>query len=1095
MKNLLKFNVRKLCLALLFFIVQSAMAQNKRVTGIVTDVNKEPIIGASVTVKGWSGNGVVTDQNGKYAITVPAKEVTLVFSYIGFHQQEQKVGEQGTLDIVMKEDNVGLDEVVVIGYGSVKRKDLTGAVASVRGDKLAAVPVNNVAQALQGKLPGVNVVSSDGRPDATISVRVRGGGSITQSNEPLYVVDGFPVSSISDIPASEIESIDVLKDASSTAIYGARGANGVILVGTKKAEGGRLKVSYNGYVQAKNVVKTLKTLTAQEYVFFNWGYGTSRGQVTGDNVAKYFGLGSKYGNHYADYADIDYHDYTKDLLRTAWSHSHNVSLTGGTEKTNYQASVNYISDKGIKINSDIQKFSVSLKLYQQLLSNLSLDFDFRYVETLNNGREGIVNGRGSEISGAYRYRPIDHPLGGIDYTDVNGWGFGIQNVDNSHNPVDLVNDVTNKVENDNLRGSAAILWKIIKGLQARTEINLSRSNGKTSFFSNGYEDGIKDASLNRSRGSGLRWLNTITYQVDLSKKHSLNFMLGHELLRSESEYTQLNGNGYPNSYDYNSAMGLINTATQSYTSFNYIGVPDHTVSFFGRANYSLFDRYLFTVTMRADGSSKFAPGNRWGYFPAAAFAWRLSDEPFMAKSSAWLSNLKLRFSYGTSGTDNISSDLWRETWKTISASNNNVMINGEKTPYYAPDGLLANNDLKWETTISRNLGVDYGFFDGKINGSMELYWNTTKDLLMAVPVDNTTGYSYQYQNFGQISNRGIELSIDVDVFRTKDIKFSIGSIYNYNRNRVDKLENADNYLYSSYWASSSMMPVNDYMLAEGMGVGVIRGFKSAGFYTVDDFNYVNGLYVLKHGVPDFTKHIGMNYFNPFNIPAGQTAFPGAAKFQDIDDDGTVTENDVTSLGEVQARNTGSFYLNFQYKNWDLGANFNWVLGGKIYNAVAMLNASGQEYNGIAVGRLSFIAESFKCYNVDQGGNLYAVTNPTELAELNANTKYPLAYHQSGIVSDQFIESGSYLRLQTLTLGYTIPKTVLKKIHLNQARLYFTASNLFTITGYSGVDPEVNSYRTGQTGFLSSLRIFPTLNMDWGAYPRARTFTLGTNIIF
>ena len=590
-------------------------------------------------------------------------------------------------------------------------------------------------------------------------------------------------------------------------------------------------------------------------------------------------------------------------------------------------------------------------------------------------------------------------------------------------------------------------------------------------------------------------MNKINYNLTLNQLPQLGLMVGHELINSKSEYSQLSGNGYPDNFDFGTTMGMIHTATRSFSAFNNIGVPARTVSFFGRANYSLKDRYLVTFTMRADGSSKFAPNNRWGYFPAAALGWRISEEPFMANAKDWLSNLKLRFSIGASGSDNISSNLWRETWKTTSANGNNVVIDGNKTPYYQPDGLLANNDLKWETTISRNIGIDYGFLDGRINGSLELYWNTTKDLLMAVPIDNTTGYTYQYQNFGKTSNKGFELSLNVDVVRTKDFRLNIGAIYNYNRNKIDELTNADNYLYSSYWASSALMPKNDYMLLEGSAVGVIRGFRSAGFYTVDDFDFINGQYVLKNGVPDTDRAIYGNYFHPFDIPNGQTAFPGAAKYEDVDKSGRITEEDATSLGEVMARNTGSFSLNMQYKQWDLEANFNWVLGGRIYNAVAMDNLSGGEYNGLMAQRMSFVADAFKCYNVNASGELYAVTDPTELRTLNAGAKYALAYHQNGIVTDEFVEDGSYLRLQTLTIGYTLPKQTLKKLHLSNMRIYLTATNLFTITGYSGIDPEVNSYTTGRSGFLSSLQVFPTLNMDWGAYPRSRTFTLGTNITF
>ena len=528
-------------------------------------------------------------------------------------------------------------------------------------------------------------------------------------------------------------------------------------------------------------------------------------------------------------------------------------------------------------------------------------------------------------------------------------------------------------------------------------------------------------------------------------------------------------------------MGLIHTATTSFSATNSYSVPARTVSFFGRLSYTFMDRYLFTGTFRADGSSKFAPDNRWGYFPAGAFAWRLSEEPFMNGTKDWLSNLKLRLSYGTSGSDNISSNLWRETWSSLGSGSNHTPINGELGSFYRPDGLLANSKLKWETTISRNFGIDFGFLNNRVNGSLEVYWNTTKDLLMAVPVDNTTGYSYQFQNFGKTSNRGIELSVNVDVINKGDFRFNVGAIYNYNRNKLDELPNADQYLYSSYWGSSSLVPTNDYMFVEGKAIGLVRGFISEGYYTVDDFNYTNGQYVLKEGVPDITKALTATYMHPYDLPAGQTAFPGAAKFRDVDESGTVDLDDATCLGEVMPRHTGSFQLNFNYKNFDLSTNFNWTAGGKVYNVAAMINASGQEFDGIGAQRASWVADAFKVYNVNAAGDLYAVTNPDELRALNANAKYHLPYHQSGITSSEWLENGSYLRLQTLTLGYTLPKNWLTKVHVDKIRLYLTATNLFTITGYSGIDPEVNANPTGQSGF--------------GTYPRARTFTFGANITF
>lgn len=1079
------------------FFAQYIHAQNRTISGTVTDNRQMPLIGVNVSVKGNPALGAITDMDGKYSLEIPSEKAVLVFSYIGYTTCETAAGRQKVLNVVLEEDAQALDEVVVIGYGVVKRRDLTGAVASVKGADVAVNPVTNVAQALQGRLPGVNVVSEDGRPGASISVRVRGGGSITQSNDPLYVVDGFPVNSLDDIPASEIETIDVLKDASSTAIYGSRGANGVILVTTKGAKEGKAKVSYDGYVQMKKSMPTLETLSAQEYVLHNWSYAASRGSANQDAIEKYFGLGSKYGNHYADYANVATHDYTDDILRTAIGHSHNLNVSGGTDRTQAVLNFGYINDEGTKINSDYHRMNASFKVRHRLARRLNLDVDVRYVESALNGNEGVTNGKGSNVSGAYRYRPIDNPLGGVAYSEVSsGFGFGIANIDDYHNPVELVNDVKDEAYSRSLKGSAALSWEIIKGLTARTELTMSRGNSKNTYYENGYTNGDKRASLTRGESEGIRSVTTLNYLFDLGKDHAFNILLGNEVSHSESESSTIEGRGYPDTFDYDRTISMIHTATTSTSMSNTIGVPDRTLSFFGRFNYTWKERYLFTGTFRADGSSKFSPDHRWGYFPAAAVAWRISEEPFMNRTKSWLSNLKLRLSYGTSGSDNINSNLWRETWKSQAAGTTAVPINGGITSFYLPDGLLANNDLKWETTVSRNLGIDFGLFDNRVSGSLELYWNTTKDLLMAVPVDNTTGYTHQFQNFGQTSNRGIELSLNVDVINRKDFHFNVGLIYNYNRNKLDKLANADQYLYTSNWASSSLMPKMDYMLQEGKAIGLVRGYISEGFYTTDDFNYVNGQYVLKAGVPDLSTAVTATYKHPFDLPSGQVAFPGAPKFRNVDDSNNVIDlDDATCLGEVMPRHTGSVQLNFGYKDFDLSANFNWTAGGKIYNANAMINASGQEFDGIGAQRASWVADAYKVYNVDVNGDLYAVTDPNELKVLNANAKHALPYHQSGIVSSEWLESGSYLRLQTLTLGYTLPKALTRKISIERVRFYLTATNLFTITGYSGIDPEVNSYTEGSTGFLSGQRIFPTLNMDFGSYPRSRTYTLGANITF
>lgn len=1079
--------LKKILVPLCLACISLGASAQQHFTGTVTDISGEPVIGAGVIIEG-TDTGVVTDLDGAFSIDAP-RGARLVISSLGFLTQTV-VADRSPLQITLQSDNAMLDDVVVIGYGTVKRRDLTGAVSSVRGQDLAANPVSNVSQALQGKLLGVNVVTEDGRPGASVSVRVRGGGSITQSNEPLYIVDGFPVGNINDIPASEIESIDVLKDASATAIYGARGANGVILVTTKAAKSGRIKVSYDGYVQMKNIAKMYETLSAQDYILHNWSYATSRGQANGDGFARYFGLGSAYGNHFKDYANVQTHDYTKDLLRTAVSHSHTVNVSGGSDNTKVSFTLGYVGDQGIKVNSDYNRFNAALKVSQKLAKRLTLDLDVRYAETTLNSRGSAV------ISSAYRYRPIDNPLGGIDYSAVtSAFSFGVENIDPDHDPVALNNDVTNLSNNRSLRAAAALSWEIIDGLTARTELTMSRGSGKTSYYEDGFTNKEKRATLTRRQSEGYRSLTTLNYDFKIGEDHSFGLLAGNEILSSGSEASTISGNGYSDSFDFNKTMGLIQMATGKFSASNAIAVPSHTLSFFGRANYAFKDRYLLTATFRADGSSKFAPNNRWGYFPAAAAAWRVIDEPWMDGARGWLSNLKLRLSYGTSGSDNISSDLWHETWSTKALSTNKIPIGGEFIAFYAPDGLLANPDLKWETTISRNIGIDYGFWDNRINGAVELYWNTTKDLLMVVPVDNTTGYSYQYQNFGRTSNKGVEISLNALLVENSDWHVDLGLLYNYNHNNLDELANADQYQYSSYWSSSASMPKEDFYLQVGRPIGLVRGFVSDGWYTAGDFDIVDGVYTLKNGVPDIAKQVVGTYNHPFNVPKSQGAFPGAPKFKDVDGSGVVNTDDITDLGELMPRHTGSINLDVRYRNWDFSSNFNWVLGGKIYNVVTMGNQSGSEFNGIGRQRLAMIADAYKVYNVNGAGDIYAVTDPAELNSLNANAKYPLPYHQNGITESQWLENGSYLRLQTLTVGYTLPNKLSRKAGIERLRFYLTAGNLFCLTGYSGLDPEVNTYTNGRIGFAADVNNLPIMNMDTGSYPRARTFTFGANITF
>lgn len=1066
----------------------SAFAQST-VTGNVKDAFGEPLIGARVMVTGTS-NGTLTDMEGNFRLPDVPNSAELSFSYMGFKPKTVRSSKNDSVfNIVLEEDNAALEEIVVIGYGTMRRKDLTGAVASVSGDKLAANPVPNVMQALQGQLPGVNVISQDGRPGATISLYVRGGGSITQSNDPLYIVDGVQVNDISDIPVDNIETIDVLKDGASTAIYGARGANGVILVTTKSADGEeKVKVKYNMYYQLKKAARMPDVMDAYSYVLHNWSYATAYFNNEQKGIAEYFGLGPEYGNHLDEYRNIKVHNYVDDVMRSGSSWSHDLSLSGGNQKTKYYATVNYLSDNGIRIKSDFHRWNANFKISQQITRKLTFDADLRYIETTLNGAN-FDYAAGNYV---YGYRPIDKPLGNDNPSLLS---MGSSSVEEKFSPLAIIDNYTNETKRQRLRGTGILTWNILKGLVAKTEFSVERYWDKTRYWDAGNSTNpYNQAQLTQDNGYNLRWSTTLNYEVQgLGDNHHLTLLAGNEVLSSKEEINYMTGAGFPKNFDMDRAFGLIQMynmndeyidQTKKLSDFyNNVGEPKHTLSWFGRANYTLMGRYLLTATFRADGSSNFAPHNHWGFFPSVAAGWRITEEPFMARTRKWLDNLKLRLSYGTSGNDDIDASLWKEFWVPEITWNGN-----ERAITFKPGDILANPDLKWETTISRNLGIDYSLWNGKVHGGLELYWNTTKDILMRVPVNETTGHSYQYQNVGKTSNKGVEFSIFYDIIRTKKFNLSLSATYNYNKNNVEKVIDGVNADTNTDWAPSLKRPYNDYIIREGEPVGSIYGYKANGFYTVDDFTVSDGVWTLKPGVPDISGIVNYAGGQYYNRPQGQMAFPGITKFEDINHDGVVNEEDACIIGHTLPQHTGGFNIGASYKGFDASLGFTYQIGGDVYNANAMYSMMGNKNASYGWNRLDFISDCWRIYDTDTQGNLVPVTNPSALAAMNANARYALPFYEYGVVSSEFVEDASYLRLNTLTFGYTLPQALTKKAGISKLRVYFTGGNLFCLTGYNGSDPDVNTRPEGMNGF-------PLPNYDWNSYPRARTFTFGLNIAF
>lgn len=1046
------------------------------IKGNVTDNTGEPIIGASVIEQGTNTGGV-TDLDGNFTITLTGNSKKLKISYVGMKPQLVNVAGKSTINVKLEDDSNSLNDVVVIGYGAVKKKDLTGAVATVDNKALTQVPVASASEALTGKMPGVQITTTEGSPDADVKIRVRGGGSITQSNDPLYIVDGFPVETISDIPASDIEDITVLKDASSTAIYGSRGANGVILVTTKGGKEGKTSVSYNAYYSWKKIAKKLDVLGARDYT--EWQYELANLLDKTDNYEKYFG----------SYDDIDLYDNVatndwQDIVygRTGHTFNQNLNINGGSDKIKYAFSYARMDDKAIMQMSDFVRDNLSLKLNAKPTKRVSLDFQARWSKTKING--GGANEQSSTYNTDKRLRYA------IQYTPYPVPGLSTDTDDDDTTNSSFYNPVTSLKDNDQKRTritfnmSGAFTWELYKNLKFKTEfgydtykVDTKRFFGPTTYYVKNVpasaNQGLPAITLTNQYRTKFRNTNTVSYDFkDIFGKnsaHSLNVLLGEEYIIMKNELMTNTAHGFP--ANFTSAEAWKFTTQGTPFEINDFYDPDDILnSYFGRINYNYKEKYLLSATARADGSSKFAKGNRWGFFPSIAAAWRISSEPFMKGAEKWLDDLKLRLSYGTAGNNNISSGLLTQEFQANATS----WINGYNS-YISPSKTMANPDLKWETTITRNVGIDYTMFGSKLTGSIDAYWNNTKDLLIQYPVAGT-GYDYQYRNMGETRNMGLEFALTWNAINKKNFGLTVGANISFNKNKVlslGQIESIDNI--STQWASSEID--QDFVIKKGEPIGQIWGYKSAGRYEVDDFDIAKsqekGKWILKDGVADCSTVL-------------QTSVrPGSMKLAEIKENktGKITTDDRTVIGDTNPAHTGGFNINARVYGFDLTANFNWSVGNDVYNANAIeyTQTSKYQYRNL----IDKMASGSRWTNIDANGNLLNWNNAEELAALNANTAMWSPYTYKYVLTDYYVEDASFLRLSTLTLGYTLPTTLTKRVGINSLRFYVTAYNVFCITNYSGFDPEVSAIR----------RTNLTPGVDYSAYPKSRQFVIGLNLNF
>lgn len=970
--------IHTLCSLFALFVLlgtsQSVLAQNITATGVVTDKNREPLTGATIRS---AESGTISDIDGRFTLNCPAGS-TLTVTFVGYVSQTVKAGQN--LEIVLQEDAVLLDEAVIVGvgYGTMRKNDLTGSIASVSAKDMKQGVITSAEQLLQGKVAGLSVVQSSGAPEAGASIRLRGGTSLSASNGPLIVVDGIAGVDMNSVQPQEIVSIDVLKDASAAAIYGSRGANGVIIVTTNRASGDKetKSVQYNGYVAIGQVAKHMDLLSADQW----------RAYVRENNVG----------------SAIDYGydtDWQKELERTAISHQHNVSISNSRKNSGYRASVTYQNNQGVIERNNMNRLAGSLAGYQQgwdgrLRIDMGINANFDSWHPVDSR----IFERMANLNPTF---PVYNPDG--SFAQIGGT--------NTENPVELNTNRTEDQKRHRFLGYAKVEVELLKGLKAV-------ANGSYEFQSTTgglYKPTYAQMEGQSEKGWGQRtyaeYTNKqleayLTYDVQLADIHKLNVMAGYSYLDNIYEGFGSTRSGFDtNAFGYNNlAAGSDFRAGDVYS---YKGEA-RLASFFGRINYNLMGKYMLTATVRRDGSSRFGANHKWGTFPSVSLAWRISDEAFMESTSSWLNNLKLRAGYGITGNQNGIGEY--KSLSILSANGDSyydAASNTWKKSYVQAQN--ANPDLKWEQTAQLNIGIDFGVLQ-RINGTIEFYHKKTSDLLWTYPVPQPPYLvGTMLANVGDLVNKGVEVSLGANILRRKDLTLDVNATFAYNKQEITKLSN-EQYQAVGLQAGSlhglrGMSGQYAQIIKEGYPAGAFWGPKCSG---IDE----NGKYIIKR-----------------------------------DEDGNPVNE---YLGSAMPKFNVGLGIQMTYKDFDLNIAGYGMFGQKILNATRMA---------------MFDSTRLPAQNV-----------PDDF--LNSGIK------DDPIFSSYFVEKGDFFRLQSITLGYTVPNV--KKIGLEKIRFYVTGENLFTLTGYSGIDPEVSVPDN----------VLDSPGIDWfNSYPRPRTWSLGVNVTF
>lgn len=1093
-------------LTLMLAVQFVAHAQVRNITGIVKSDDGSPLPGASIVEKGTS-NGTVTDTDGVYKLTVSSSDAVIVVSFIGMTPKEVTVGNQSSIDVQMEADLTTLNEVVVVdfGYGTVKKSDLTGAVASLSGKDIERLPISSTAQALTGRLPGVNVLTTDGSPDAEIVIRVRGGGSITQDNSPLYVVDGFIMNSIRDIPPSDIESINVLKDASATAIYGARAANGVVVITTKKPVAGKTVISYSGFLQSKSLPRDRKyeVLSPYEYVMANYEYAKLRSQTDVDNFEKYFGK----------YDDLELYknkkptDWQEELFGDPkMSQYHNLNISGGTDKTKLMLSLTNNTDEGLMLNSAYTRNVINFKFDHQLSKRLKLEAGTRITNTVVDGA-GTSGNAQVNIKDAVQTRPVNGIADDLDIditqidTDDDFQSFLLSLV----NPTKLAEQDWRKRTTNAYVLNTALNWSIIDNLDFKSMFTTSRTFDEnlryygpltSESFNNGSSLPIGEKTDNND--FSYRWFNTLSYRLKNQGRHALTFLLGQEISSEGGKSSFIRNENFrvditPKELFANMQLSNKNTDIQIRTTEK---INTNRQSFFGRADYQFNEKYLATATFRTDISSAFAQGNRTGYFPALSLGWKLSSEPFMQATKGLVDDIKLRVSYGTTGNDRV--DAGATQFLFSPGTDRGPGWGNVPNVYYSPSSTILYNPLiKWETTIDRNAGVDFSLVNGRVNGSLDFYYKTTKDLLLQTAIPQNTGFAFQWDNMGSTSNRGVELGLNAYIIEKNDFTVSANFNIGMNRARIEALDGSNDRFYQSGWASTDLNNINDFYIKVGGRVGDIYGYETAGYYTVDDFESYDPAtkkYILKEGIANSGNTVGNPNIRPgflklVDQPTVDTDGDGVPD----SGDGVIDSNDRKVIGNTLPKFQGGFGVNVTWKGFDLQAFFNYQYGNDVYNTGKI---QYNQFRRTTYGNLLNTMNSSNRFTyIDVDGSYTGTPGEvvTDLEQLHAmnegKTMWSHASHgiAGAVIHSWAVEDGSFIRLNNLSLGYAVPSNIISKFGMTRLRLYATGNNLHLWTKYSGYDPEVSTTRNANRAI--------TPGVDYSSFPRSRSYTVGIDITF